>query len=537
MKRFLISLVAFLGFFHAGASVVKNLDVKVRVNADGSASVIEYWDIELGDEAETEWYVCHYNLGSRSIANLSVTGYVPDSKVPVKFETLDEWDVDEDREYKTGKCGINDADDGPEICFGFGDWGRHQYTVSYTYDNFVQQYDSCQGFHCRFVEMNPEIENCRVAIYGGPGIKFSKDNVRKWAFGYEGTIIWKGDSIVATPSGSLSKGNFISVLVEIDNNTFAGIAKSDDEWANVKEKAMEDSSYLEESDGILDWICYIVVLAIPALFVLRILWYIVSLEPLRKKFKRERMGIKKGNYYRDIDPKWTFVDNDQVLAKMGYGLGLITHRKRMIAALLLRLVNEGKLGFVTEKKKSKGSKCIKILSPLYEKPKGSGKADSVLANRILHYLTLASGDDLILQPSEFSKWAKKNSDEMEKFDEMFDADTSDKYIAKHAAHLYGLKFFLEDFTLVAERKVEDVKLWNEYLIYAAFFGISEQVMDDMKKVCPEFLNLSEFAKAVDDVDISYISTWSTSFHSEVSDSYSSSGGGGGSFGGGGGGGR
>ena len=41
---------------------------------------------------------------------------VKDSKKTYKF--VDEWDVDEDFDEKAYKCGINEVDDGVELCWG-----------------------------------------------------------------------------------------------------------------------------------------------------------------------------------------------------------------------------------------------------------------------------------------------------------------------------------------------------------------------------------------------------------------------------------
>ena len=49
----------------------------------------------------------------------------------------------------------------------------------------------------------------------------------------------------------------------------------------------------------------------------------------------------------------------------------------------------------------------------------------------------------------------------------------------------GLKKFLEEFSLLNEKKVPDLVLWEKYLIYATVFGVAEKVIEQMKASYPE----------------------------------------------------
>ena len=62
-----------------------------------------------------------------------------------------------------------------------------------------------------------------------------------------------------------------------------------------------------------------------------------------------------------------------------------------------------------------------------------------------------------------------------------------------AMKVFGLKKFLKDFTLMDERHLQEVALWKNYMVWAALFGISDQVIKDMKKVNPEYFNMDQVA--------------------------------------------
>lgn len=104
----------------------------------------------------------------------------------------------------------------------------------------------------------------------------------------------------------------------------------------------------------------------------------------------------------------------------------------------------------------------------------------------------------------------------------------------------GLKKYMEDFSLLNEKEVPAIEVWEKYLVYATAFGIADKVLKQLKTIYP---NIDE----LDAVNTStymyfmYHSNFQTSFSnsisSSISSSYSSATGGGGGFSGGGGGGR
>ena len=137
---------------------------------------------------------------------------------------------------------------------------------------------------------------------------------------------------------------------------------------------------------------------------------------------------------------------------------------------------------------------------------------------------------------------------------MLEGKPDKEYISQNAAQIYGLKAFLQDFTLLNERETMEVGLWDQYLVYAEFFGLADQVRKDMERICPEYLRISHITKSLEvSTDGAVVYMFSDSIYTATTNaiermaerstsssgfsSISSSGGGGGFSGGGGGGGR
>lgn len=54
----------------------------------------------------------------------------------------------------------------------------------------------------------------------------------------------------------------------------------------------------------------------------------------------------------------------------------------------------------------------------------------------------------------------------------------------------GLRNYMKDFSLLKEREVPELVLWERYLVYATAFGIAEEVIKQLKVVYPEINNIN-----------------------------------------------
>ena len=184
---------------------------------------------------------------------------------------------------------------------------------------------------------------------------------------------------------------------------------------------------------------------------------------------------------------------------------------------------------------------------------------------------LEASKDGVLEDSEFSKWCNVNYREiLDWFDTILDTEKDklvqngllievkkdflsyEKYIAtpelrQYALNIAGLKKYLEEYTLIADREVPDVVLFEDYLILAQMFGIADEVSKNFKKLYPDLITQTNFDSyntvtfinlyAVHGMNSAYSANRAAARnYSSGGGGFSSGGGGFGSFGGGGGGG-
>lgn len=102
----------------------------------------------------------------------------------------------------------------------------------------------------------------------------------------------------------------------------------------------------------------------------------------------------------------------------------------------------------------------------------------------------------------------------------------------------GLKKYMEDFSLLNEREVPDIVIWEKFLVYATAFGIAEKVIKQLKIVYPNFEQLTgtDYTMMYLMIHTDFSSSFSSAISSSISSAYSSGSGSGGGFSGGGGGG-
>ena len=115
----------------------------------------------------------------------------------------------------------------------------------------------------------------------------------------------------------------------------------------------------------------------------------------------------------------------------------------------------------------------------------------------------AAGDDHLLQPDELNSYVDANPLSWRSFAFILNMLTEkcvgeDKLTKADVLQVVGFLRYLRDFSLVAERGIEETSLWKDYLVYASLYGIADQVRKDMKKVAPDVASLDQF-KLTEDV--------------------------------------
>ncbi len=489
MRRFLLtSLLALAAAGLSAKSTVDTVRIDVALQDDGSAIVSENWSIDVSDDI-TEWYLVIDNLGDMRISGLGVTD--ENGKL---FETESrEWDIHRSRSQKAGRCGLVRRSDGYELCWGVGSSGPHRYHVVYRLSGLVKSYEDMDGFNYMFVSRGQDSppDYIEVRIYKD-GASFTSENARIWGFGFRGEIEFEDGEIVARTTEPFSYRSGLIALCGFEKGTFSPALEGRGTFDELRERAMKDSDY-RKSDGSEERFFRRVGLIFAA-FLGLISFAGIRSSIKKKKRKKELLGgsMKDVAWFREVP-----VDGD---LRKAAGIKKViepsvTDGESLIAAYITRLFYKGAF---TVEPDAKGRQVIRIHD--YEIPEEEqGKEDTTVERTLYTFFREAAGDDNALQTRELKRWIRSHAQRIYEWQQ--ECDTHDNLWSvepKDAQAVFGLRKFLKDFTLIEDRGVVEVKLWNNYLIFASLFGIADQVKKDFKKVCPEYFELSQTAAQLSD---------------------------------------
>lgn len=539
MKRFILTGTAIVLMAAAATaqSVVDSVFIDVSLVDDGSALVTETWNIDVSDDI-TEWYRVVDNLGDMDVRSLRVRDesgqwYVTEDR---------EWDVDRSRSRKAGRCGMVRKSDGYELCWGVGSSGPHTYVASYELLGLVKGHEDMDGFNYMFMarDQGSPPAYIQVRIYKD-GLGFSDENTRIWAFGFEGEINFEDSVVVARTTEPFTKRSGLIALVGFQKGLFHPALQEDRTFEEVKELAFEESSYAEAlaggerslGDRILDFI-FDNILTIFGI-IAGLFAYGAARGAVRRRRKRKELfgGSEKDvNWYREVPMMGDLHRANGILNAMNGSKDY----KRLIAAYITRLFYRKAFDVARDEN---GKPVLRVL-PLVVDPTEATSEDTDLEFDLYNFFKEAAGENRLLDNQELKRWAKSHGESVCNWYNKLDSCLTLWNIRKEdVQEVFGLKKFLKDFTLIEDRGVVQVQLWNNYLIFASLFGIADQVRKDFKQVCPEYFSLSDVGQMMDRMDASTFDTMvnvPALLFSNTGSTYSSpSSGGGGSWASGGGG--
>ena len=501
-------------------TTVDNLSILVQLDKNGTANIKETWDIHVGSGI-SEWYLVQGNLGDIKIKDFKVTD--EDGKA---FIYEPRWIVDRSIEEKAGRCGMVDkGGNNYELCWGVGSEGKHQFTATYTLTNFVKSYKEADGFNHMFVARNISTppEKIKLTIES-PDTVFTSATTKIWSFGHKGEIHLMDGRIVAETTDDFIPEYAMIAMVRFEKGMFQPSSSIEKNFEEVLEEALNDSDYKKGSKTKVEdfeyaWMGYMfiflentfgeegagfIVLGLVALFfylVYRIIkkCFVTLMAYMALLMKKLNLYIKSGNrrkvltqnqpseWYRGIPCNGDLSRANSLYNTLYPQLG--NDYRFLIEAYILRLIQHGILELVQQPNAKGEIQTFIKVNPWQALNKDNAKDEANLSG-LYNIFKEASGTDRTLQEKELKSWGRKHPTQLSWWYEKLAAPIDQKEKNKtDERQILGLRKFLNDFSLINERHVVEVQLWNEYLVFATLFGIADQVKKDFKKICPEYTDL------------------------------------------------
>ncbi len=556
MKKLLLFVCMLLLFpLSVKADHIYSIDMNITLDENGNATITEKWDAKA--DSGSEWYKTMYNLGNQQLTDFTV-------KMDDKDLVRKDWNVNESLSQKSGYYGINYVAQGMELCFGKGDMNRHTFTLNYKLSNFVTNTLN-KDSQIVYQTIMPSITTDHFTATLSSYYEFP-DTLDVWGFGGQFLAYVEGGKIkIDTDTYSLHN-DYVALLAKFPPATFKtentnGNYASFDEVLETAQDGTYEYDYTIDykptlKERIMSFLSGLITVIIPIGIIVAI-----TIAASRNGYGYlDNKKINKDNtpMFRDIPcNKDIFYANALInLNSFGY------KETNIFGAIILKWLRTDKIGFKNETKGifNKETSLIDLTkNPTF---------DSGLEAELFDIMYQASNDGF-LEPKELEKWAKKHYERfLGIFKKLTNEEISDLKSKGHITHrknkqeckklnvmddviykdskeLFGLKLFLKEFSDMKNKEAIEVKLWDEYLMFAYLFGMAEKVAKQFKDLYPEIVEEME-AHNFDYHTVSYINTMSArtvqaaSAARQAAESYSSGGGGfssggggGGSFGGGG----
>ena len=561
-KYFLLLLMVLIPF-KVNADHIYGVKMEVFINKEGNASIKETWKVKA--DSGSEWYKQILNLGESKLTNFKVS---MDNK---ELTYKSNWNVNGSIEEKAGYYGINYISNGLELCFGKKDMKSHTFILTYDISNYIFNTKDAQVLYFTlFPKFTADSFDVTVkSYYDFP------DNLDVWGYGYKGYAYVKDGAILMSNEGSLDD-EYVVLLAKFPLNTFS--TNYQVENFNNFEEILGDAkegSFHYDYDDYNDYnnnynykpslfariIPYIVIIFQLIVFggIATLIYKTISSS--KYGFKNNKtISYKDAMMFREI-PCNKDIYYANTLININHFGGYET--TNIFGAIILKWVKNDKIKFRKEKKgllKKEVSIIDLTMNPTF---------DNENEKKLFDMMYEASNDGY-LESNELEKWARRN---YSKFLDIFNKISNDylnklkseghiykrtnkeecKYknvmddtIYEETKKLYGLKKFLIEFSQMNTKEVLEVKLWDEYLMFAYLFGIASKVAKQLKNMYPEVIE--QMGNGLDYDILIFINNMSITSASAASSArrdaesyssggggFSSGGGGGGSFGGGGGG--
>lgn len=532
-------------------------NANIYINKDGSANVTETWDVKGQDG--TEWYIPLTNLGQSEILNYSVS-------MDGKDLTSKSWNINESISKKAGYYGINYVDNGLELCFGKTDYKRHTFVVKYTITNFVFTTSDADVISWRIFEYQNSSTNWENFTVNIKSFYSFPDTLDVWGYGYKGYAYVKDGVIQMSNEGDMGT-NYVVLQAKFPKGTFENLVTysqfdSFDDVKNMNDEGKFDYDY-DDNESELSLFARIwnfIRGAFSTIFPFALFIWIAVICTKPEYGYKDNKKIDKNNtpMFRDIPcNKDIYYANTLIyLNKFNYKEGNI------IGAIILKWIKENKVRYI---KRNEDTRKEESVLDLTSKPEFTEKIEQDLFD----IMYKASGDGY-LESKELEKYCRNHYTKFFSiFTRQIDASVKaletegriykkinrkdsrakkimDESIYEDSQRLFGLKLFFNEFAKMDTKETLEVKIWDEYLMFAYLFGMADKVSKQLKNLYPEYIEQELERNNLDLTTLVLINNMTTrsvnaasaarsaaQSYSSGGGGFSSGGGGGGSFGGGG----
>ena len=571
----LFGILCICNLSKAASNITLNtLDFQIQLKEDGSMDVTETWNASIRD---TNTMFKTFEMDSSkfgAIKNVEVYETTNGNRIKLKQINEEMYHVTKDCYY--GLI-VSSGDFEIAWGVSINSKTTRQYQLKYTVTNVVKNYNDCSEFYWQLVGNKNAIPVTKLTaeIYLPKAVS-QKENVRAWAHGpYNGNISLTNQKIslevsyldpkvyVEARIATLEEGIFPKAKT-ISQNKLNTILSQEQVWANQANQEREQ--YIKEKENI-SMIVIAINIILSIFFLYKLIKNFIKLRKIEKPSPVE--GI---DYFREI-PDETASAGDAAFLYYFKNGSFSANNSKILAATMLQLALKKFISFSEDDNGKKPEIRVNLIDNSNDKIELLKKDEKIVMNLLQE---VGKEHQNTFTMKEFEKYAKNNSSsfisimnkvETEVANEQERLGNYDKKIIKQASNsatyavMYlmfgiftffmipvaaifmilnsiisfliagrlkqltekgrieqakwkGLKKYMEDFSLLNEKEVPDLVLWEKFLVFATAFGISDKVIKQLKIKYPELQEMNGYDYVY--MNLIYHSTLNTAFLSSLS---------------------
>ncbi len=538
---FCVGIFLLLGnYSYAGTQKLNSLDYEAQLNSDGSMDVVETWDIYID---ETNTLFKDFDLDESKYSGIT------NVKVKDLDTGMDLREINKEMYHVTKNCyyGLPISNSQFEIAWGVGldnSSATKKYQISYTIEDVVTVHNDCSELYWQFIGTDNAVSAKKVTgkIMLPQAVK-EVENLKIWAHGALGGEIHKtSNDTVEFFVNHLKPQTMLEVRIVAEKEMFWQSMKNSNE-NHLEEIVSEETIWADEANQERAKYKSFFMIGASIYFVLLVFFAmkIMKYSKILKEVSKEQYQIDIGKYFRDI-PR----EKDATPAEAAFLLKPY-NESAVFSATLLQLCLKGYISFDVQNKndiridlknlaqnfnlKPSEKTILELLQKIagsfnttltMEEMKKFAKKHYTEFGKILSGLeekakkaNVSNGNYDLEKQTEASKYNAKAGiyavgSLVIGFSIMFISwpiviewiicivilckiakrvNVLTKQGTLEREQWKGLKNYMTDFSMLKERDIPDLVLWEKYLVYATAFGISDKVIKQLKVVYPQIQDL------------------------------------------------
>ena len=577
----------------ANASLELNeLTFNAQINTDGSMDVTETWNIDISETNTLFKTFKKDNSKYSEITNVTVKDVTANREFTQIYEEM---------YHVTKNCyyALNNSNGMFEIAWGVGlenDSDTRTYEISYKVEDAIAKYNDYAELYWQFIGEDFEIDADKITgTILLPMNAQSKEDIRVWGHTEDlnGEIYVTDTNKIEFTINRYSSGNYVEVRTLFPNAMISSTNRTYDRdilgtVLDEETKWADEANARREAKKIVIYIIIGILSLITVFFIIKIFKNLKKLRKMDKKIKPS----SELDYFRELPYEDATPAEALFVITSGYNKSFSSS----FAANILDLCLKKYITLELEEKGSMIKSDVVKINLLENKNIEDLKDDQKLT---WNFLKQVAKDKNTLTTKDITKYLEKHTSKVQTLDKSLEKIIENEevkrgnyikerqkenmnyqgicavYIAFACisilfvplaivliinAILVGMmasrtnpftqagvderekwksfKKYMKDFSLLKEKEIPALVVWEKYLVFATAFGISDKVLKQLKVIYPEITNMDSAMYTYSYIHIMNSINIGNCINSSVYSAIGSSGSGaGGGFSGGGGGGR